>query len=412
VGALESLAAQTDQSRRQPLRMALAAAALFVASSTVAAGGLFRSGHYVDVPLYGRYVDGLVSGNLPYRDLFVGYPPGAFVALLPGAVLGQSHYLFVFKLLTAAVGALAVLLVARTLGALDATRRRMAAALGFLAISPLLLGSVWPNSYDAWPAALTIAALLALLRGRSALGLAALGLATAMKVYPGALLPLAVVWVWRGSGARAAATGAAAFAAAAATLPFFVLSPSGVWETFRAQAERGLHIESLGSSLLLVADRLGVYQATISRGSTIVPTRDLAGPLPDALAVATSVLALIAIIAVWLTFAAGETSGERLVLGFAACVMGLIAFNKVLSPQYGVWALFLVPVAAGRAGARACVLLGAALGLAQLWFHHYGEILSISSLVWLVLARDLALVAAFAILMHALWPRERLFKIE
>jgi hypothetical protein len=92
--------------------------------------------------------------------------------------------------------------------------------------------------------------------------------------------------------------------------------------------------------------------------------------------------------------------------------MASIAFNKVLSPQYGVWALFLVPaVAAGHAGARACVLLGGALVLAQLWFHHYGEILSISSLVWLVLARDLALVAAFAILFHSLWPRERLAKI-
>jgi hypothetical protein len=340
VGALESLAAQTGPSRREQLRMAFAAAGLFVASSTVAAGGLFRSGHFVDVPLYGRYVDGLLSANLPYRDLFVGYPPGAFVALLPGAVLGQSHYVFVFKLLTAVVGALAVLLVARTLGALDATPRRTAAALGFMAISPLLLGSVWPNSYDAWPAALTIAALLALLRDRSSLGLAALGLATAMKVYPGAMLPLAIVWVWRRRGARAAATGAGAFAAAAAavTLPFVALSPSGVWETFRAQAERGLHVESLGSSLLLAADRLGFYQASVSRGSTIVPTRDLAGALPDALAIATSVLALIAIVAVWLTFAAGETSGERLVLGFAACVMASIAFNKVLatSPREAV----------------------------------------------------------------------------
>ena len=77
------------------------------------------------------------------------------------------------------------------------------------------------------------------------------------------------VYVARRYGRAAALRAAAVFAGVAAVVivPFFALSPGGVWESYRAQASRSLQVESLGGSLLAVADRLGWYSATTLRSA-------------------------------------------------------------------------------------------------------------------------------------------------
>ena len=67
---------------RAALRAWLLAAPVFLACSAVPTGGLGRERGYVDVDLYGTYAEGLLDGRLPYRDVFVEYPPGAFVVLV------------------------------------------------------------------------------------------------------------------------------------------------------------------------------------------------------------------------------------------------------------------------------------------------------------------------------------------
>ena len=89
-------------------------APLFLAACAVPDGGLFRGERYRDVHLYGVYADKFFRGELPYRDLFVEYPPGAFAVFLPPAVLPGGDYNFAFKSLMALCG----------LGALFAVRWR------------------------------------------------------------------------------------------------------------------------------------------------------------------------------------------------------------------------------------------------------------------------------------------------
>ena len=55
-------------------------------------GGLFRAERYRDVHIYGLYADGFLRGEIPYRDVFVEYPPGAFVVFLPPAALPGGAY--------------------------------------------------------------------------------------------------------------------------------------------------------------------------------------------------------------------------------------------------------------------------------------------------------------------------------
>ena len=184
------------------------------------------------------------------------YPPGALPVFLPPEVFGSAHYNAAFKLLMAICGVAAIVLLAVLLGRLGLTPQRVWAAVILFALSPLALGPISLNTYDAWPALLTLAALVLLVSGRSVAALALLGAAFAAKVYPVVLLPPALIFVWRSGGRGLAARALAAFAGVAALfiVPFLVVAPHGLVESFRAAGCRSLQVESLGGSLLAAAD--------------------------------------------------------------------------------------------------------------------------------------------------------------
>jgi uncharacterized membrane protein len=381
---------------RSALRAALVAIPFYVAACAVPDGGLFRAERFRDVHIYEGYADRLLDGALPYRDVFVEYPPGAFAAFLPPAAFGTGHYNAAFKALMALCGAATIVLVALVLGELGASRRRVSAAVALLALAPAALGPISLNTYDAWPALLTVLALWLLLRAHDLPAFGVLGLAVSAKVYPLVLVPLAGWFVWRRAGPRrvALALGVLVLVVAGVVAPFAAYAPHGVFESFRSQATRGLQVESFGASLLLVLDRLGLYDADVVR-TTGVAGRNLAGGAADAVAACLLVLETLAVATVWALYARARDARERLPLAFAAAVAGFLAFTKVFSPQYVVWLLPLVVVAGGPV---AVALAAAAVVLAQVWFFHYGALFRLEWPVWLLLARDLVMVALYAVL--------------
>jgi len=380
------------------------AAPVFLAACAVPDGGLFRAERYRDVHLYGVYADKFFQGELPYRDLFVEYPPGAFAVFLPPAALPAGDYNFAFKSLMALCGLGALFAVTLALLSLGVRGSRLYGAAVLFAVSPLAVGPISLNTYDLWPAALTAGALAALLRRRELLAFGLLGLAVSAKLYPLLIVPPALVYVWAVAGRRRALESAAALAGVGllVVLPFAVLAPGGLWDSFHAQAARGLQIESLGAAALLAAHRLGLYDATVVHGATGAASRDLAGSLPDALAKALSTLQLLAVALVWLVFARRRPSPERLVLAAAAAVAAFLVFNRFISPQYLVWLIPLVLLVPGRARLAAVSLLACSLVLGQLWFFHYRDVFALDRLVWLVVARDAALLALYALLVARL----------
>jgi len=381
---------------RPALRAALVAIPVYLGACAVPDGGLFRAARFRDVHVYQGYAEKLLHGTLPYRDIFVEYPPGAFAVFLPPTALGASHYNAAFKTLMALCGIATLVLVVLVLAELGASTRRIAVGAGLFAFSPLALGPISLNTYDAWPALLSLLALWLLLRDHDLAGFGVLGLAVSAKVYPLVLVPLAAWFVWRREGTRRTVLAVAVLVAVAAAVlaPFAAYAPHGVFESFRSQATRGLQIESLGASVLLVLDRLGAYHARIVE-TTGVAGRDLAGGSADAVAAALLALEALAVAAVWALYARSRDLRGRLPLGFAAAVAGFLAFTKVFSPQYLVWLLPLVVVAGGPV---ALALATAALVLAQVWFFHYGALFRLEWPVWLLLARDLAMVALYVAL--------------
>src|SRR5439155_3527181 len=161
-------------------------------------------------------------GALPYRDVFVEYPPGAFAVFLPPTAFGASHYNAAFKALMMLCGAATIVVAALVLVELGASRRRLLVMVALLALAPVALGPISLNTYDAWPALLTVLALLMFLRGRDLLGAGTLGLAVSAKVYPLVLVPLAGIYIWRRAGPRRVLAALAVFVVvtAAVVVPF------------------------------------------------------------------------------------------------------------------------------------------------------------------------------------------------
>jgi uncharacterized membrane protein len=284
------------------------------------------------------------------------------------------------------------------LAALGAGPARLLGATAFAGLAPLMLGSVVLTRFDFWPAALLAGALAALAAGRDRLGFGVLAVATAAKLYPAVVLPVALVWLARRRGLREAAVALGVFAAmlGAIVLPFAILSPGGLADSLTDQVGRPLQIESLGASFLLAAHQLGVYDATVvsTHGS-----QNLDGTLPDALAAVQTALQLLALVIVWIFVARGHPDRERLLAGSAAAVVAFVALGKVLSPQFLIWLVPLVPLLAGGAGVTACWVLAAALVTTQLWFPlRYWHVVALESAGWLVLVRDLLLLVLLAVL--------------
>jgi hypothetical protein len=366
--------------------------------------GFWDRSPIIDTPVYQGYGEKILDGEVPYRDFDVEYPPAALPVFVLPALAAHDDYGSAFELLMWICAVAVVVLVATTLSAVDASPARLYGATAFAGVAPLLLGSVVLSRFDLWPAALAAGSLAALVVGRERLGFGVLGVAAAAKLYPASLLPLALVWVGKRRGWRDAGIALAVFLAVVIVivLPFAILSPGGLAHSLTTQLGRPLQIESLGAAILLGAKQLGLYDPSVvsTHGS-----QNLDGAAPDALAGIETALQLAALLVVWILFARGRMERERLLTASAAVVLAFIAFGKVLSPQFLIWLIPLVPLAAGTTGITACWLLAAALVTTQIWFPlRYWDVVALEPVGWLVLVRDLLLIAAFAVLVAAIRP--------
>ena len=374
----------TRSSRRWPQReLTLAAGGLFLACFALVHTWFWRHGQLVDWPVYRGYGDAIVHhGRVPYRDFPVDYPPGALPVFVIPSLFGSYRTAFEVLMALCGLGLVAVVAWLRP------------GAAFYVAVSPVLAGALVYSRFDYWPTLLATAALAALIARRHRLGWALLGLAVAAKLWPFVLVPLALGWSAVHGRARAALIGVVTFAIA--VVPFALLAPHGLFESVRGQADRPLQIESLGASLLTTFAHPAI---TTSHGS-----QNIAGY--GALAAGSAALQAVAIVALWLGFLRGPIDRPRLLRYGAACVCAFIALGKVLSPQFLLWLVPLVPLVGGRRGYAATALLTAALVLTQVWFPaRYWHYVARFDLAGVVLARNLTLVA---LLLTLAWPVRRI----
>ena len=387
-----------------------------------------------DVTEYQTYGSKMLDGAVPYRDFPMEYPPGAALMFVlpatpvvaagstrglewsPPNAAARRYYRGFTSLVLLLLGAILVL-TAVTLRAMRRPLWTVALALALVVCSPVLIGRVLTERFDVLPAALTAAALAAAVRGRFRLGGGLIGAGAAVKVYPVLLLPVLVITAFRQRGAREALVLASAAVAGAALviLPLAIESPSGTWDALRVQFRGGLQIETLASSVLVMTGH-----AVELLGSVGLPPpphfwthgaghglnrSDLMGAGVQATKTTMNILLVAALLLLWISSARSQRDPrEELLRCAAATVAILLVLGTVLSPQYIVWLIPLVPLIGGRRGAAAMLLFVVAAYLTRTWFpDQYFEFQDslLAGQDTLLLARNVALLAIAVVLV---WP--------
>lgn len=299
----------------------------------------------LDIKTYQKAGEAIAAGDVPYRDFFIEYPPGSLPFFVPPALLSESREayatFFTSEMALALVAAMALTaLTARSLG-----RLWPFPALVFAA-GAVLLYPVAVSRYDA-VVALTLAVAVALaLRGSAWANVAAwasLGLGAAAKLVPALAAPaLALASGWRG-----AVRGAAVFAAVVAAFfgPALILGFGGFERSFAYQANRGLQLESVAASALMklgyvdgVSFEFGAIDV-LGRGVTYWSSMSM---------FVTAALLIVTAAVMLREKSLGRFGTEQLPRFMAAFVLAFMLGSKVLSPQYVIWLLPLMPLCAGR----------------------------------------------------------------
>jgi Glycosyltransferase family 87 len=365
-------------SPRTAAAIAVAGVAVLLASSLPPPSRLFSYPDRGDIALYFDYAQRTFEGQVPYRDFTVEYPPGFLATLLAPGPADHGYY-DRFRVLMLVLGAAAVVLLVVVLFLAGAGAVELAAGVLVFATLPLTLTpDLVFERFDLWPAVLVLLALAALLCGRRTVGLAALGVGTAAKLYPLAIVPLAIL-ARRGRAHVRRDLAVVASAALVLVLPFAIVAPRGVGHVGWLLVRRPLHVESLGGSILLVAHRLGIYEPTI----------------------------YLSFAGSW-DFARTSRGPRELLLASAAAVVGFVVFGKVFSPQYLVWVAAVTPLALGRVRVFALsATVVVALLTRYIYDDGYNDLLQAGRTSWVMFARNVVLFALFCSLVLELAARAR-----
>jgi hypothetical protein len=368
--------------------LALSAAALVAVWLLSTNHGPFSDARVNDLYVYSVAKELLTSGNVPYRDWDFEYPP---LALIPIGLAGGSAITLSLLMLACALGCQAA---AWALGG-------PAAGWAMVALPPLA-GALVRTHFDLFPTALTLAALVALVRARPTLGFVLLGLGTMAKLWPAAVALVALAWLVGAGERRVDRRGLTAFVVVVLALgvPFAIAGgfPSAM---VRFHLDRPVQIESTPASVL---ELVGGSRVT---GAPLRPDRFKSNGLDGGAAGvvgALSLLALVGAAAGVAVLTARRRGPPALLLGAFAVTLAFVAFGKVLSPQYLCWLLPLAAVGWTQ-GARAGAALTAAAALVtQLWFpvHYFDVVFQHGWAVTAVAVRNALLLAALASTARAL----------
>lgn len=382
---------------------------LFLVAAALARGGLLTSHHPGDVGHYETFGRRVREGLFPYgAGFYFEYPPFALPVFVLPELISPAHYLLIFKLLMVLCSIGTILATTATLARLRVPEARTLPLLAVVSLSPLLLGSTYLNRYDPWAVLLTSLALLAFVSERARTGAALLALAFAAKTYPAAIVPVAAIWVFRSEGKRRLLQATAVFAGTSLLVfgPFVVRAFGGIGNSYYTQAKRSLQIESTGASVLLVADKLGLYSIHWFRGMSV----DLAGRVANVVGTLTSLAQVAAILAVvWIYWRSGRRDPQSFLVASAAAVFAFVAFNKVFSQQFAVWLVPFAPLVYGSIVAWAAFLVAGILLLTNVdtvW-GDWG-LRNVDWTIWIVALRNVAVVAMLVLLARELWSRRSL----
>jgi hypothetical protein len=323
----------------------------------VATGLLIKYGSHPDLGaaswsyrIYYDYASQAMQGRIPYRDYLVEYPiltfplflvPRLFVADFASYCIGFGTEMLLFDVA-------AIMLIARHVAETEGPGR-VAGRLAWYTIFCTSLAPIVVGRFELAPMVIAFAAARWWFAGRNVLGGLTAGLGTLLKVFPGLVAAVAVVWeMARCRSSRARGSLAFAITLTAGMAGWYALGGSNVVDSFTYHAARGLGIESLYAGVLLAWGKLaGIEVPWVVEHKAI----HLVPAWGSRLAALASPLQAAALLLVLLQFRRrGTAEGVRYA---GTAVLASMVTAKVLSPQYLVWLFPFIVVLGGWTGSRA-----------------------------------------------------------
>lgn len=326
-----------------------------------------------DVADYQGWSRVLDHGAFPRDDQEWQYPPGAALVMWAPKLLANRvfslGYLNAFYTLVLLADLVAFTLLHRLARRLSDAGHQGGGALPWVGVWAWVLGlfAIGPIAYARYDVIVGVFAVAALVVGplfgarrATAWGRGVcVGLGALLKLWPGALL----VGEPRGRDGRRSFA-AAVLAAALPTLVLLAALPGGL-SFLHYQDQRGLEIESVAATPLMLLRLVGVPH----RADFVYGAYQLDGSTPNLIAHACTYVTAAAMLALlWWRRRMRWTSATPADLGFAAVLVAVVT-TRVLSAQYMLWLVGLVAVCVmfrETTQRVACALVFAAILLNQL----------------------------------------------
>jgi Glycosyltransferase family 87 len=340
------------------------------------------------------------------------YPIVALVPMLLAALFGPEFYASTWL-------SLVMFLDAAAFGILThwgRSKENNSAAWWWVAFL-FLLGPIALGRIDSISVPLAIVGVL-YLSTRPRAASVVLTIATWVKVWPAALLIAAVIAVKQ---RRILLFSAAVTSIAIVLIALVFGSGANVFSFVTLQTSRGLQIESPVSTIWLWRAAAGAVDTTVYYDQHIL-TYQVTGDGTVFASALMNPLLMVAVIAVcvlgFLAVRRGAASVEVLPTLSLALVSALIAFNKVGSPQYATWlavpvilGLILAANRGGRSFGTPATLVLTIAALTQFVYPYlYGYLISLDPVMLVVItARNLLLFVLFSWAVAGLWQISRPF---
>jgi hypothetical protein len=415
-----------DNLRKQSdKRLLLLITLLFILVQVFIWGVLFRTLWYsdrtiTDIPVYYSYASRIAQGFLPYRDFSSEYPPVAMALfslprLLSGA--GESQFVAWFQAEMLLFSCGIVLLLSWISWRQWQNVWKVAGTLAIYTLFLLSLGSIVQERFDLAAAFLILASVACFITDRYLAAWLLLGIGLMTKVVPVLIAPIFLIAHYRRRQLSEVWMGPLAMIMAAliVSIPFLLTSPAGLANAFLYHVERPLQIESSWSSPILLYSKLTGYPAYImnSYGS-----HNVYSTASDTLVMISGPLTAVVLLAGYWIFwrrsgkegnGLPHISGNMIIRFSVIAITTFIVGGKVLSPQFLIWLIPLVPLVVGADRIVIAGIFESVLLITQFEFpYSYWQLYTLQPyMVVTVAVRNLLLIVLLGMLVAALGSHHR-----
>lgn len=308
-----------------------------------------------DVKEYFADATKFLSGQLPYRDFQLEYPPLALIFFVAPVWLlswfGPSSFdvyalFFHGECFVLAAGTLWLISLIWPKIYPHANTKSWLYRMGLYVMGCLLFCLFLMQRFDIAAAFITLLAIYAFISEKPILAGLLLAIGTWVKLYPAVILPVLLIYLWQ---TRRDWRNALRLAISFGLVNFLLLGialfvvPLRYLTTFLSyQSDRGVQTESLYASAIAIVRTLGLTTAKVvhSYGSF-----NFDSPLSPPLASLATILIVVGLLGLyvlaWWYFGKIQKAAElnKILQISVLAIFWFILANKVLSPQYLIWLL-------------------------------------------------------------------------